>query len=546
MITKVKIRNFQGIGEEIEIPLSKLNLFFGPNAAGKSSIGRAMKFFGDYVMEYFPTAKSMVFAEVIASVDHGEFENFVHNHKIDETISIEWEFDITVAAPTIGNEEKYLNWQKLVDKVRKQYLLSTLRGLGQDIELDRKNDDGEHVTETVHLGRIHIPPIASESESENETETFTVDARVRLEISSPGVVTFFGVETDSFYMPNVKLVVPKLSLNMETQYEHPDQVWALEGGSKLDKPLYVALFNEMLAIAKSRKNDISDFAKLKNKTIEAAIDSQFFEYGEGGLSWHFTTLNESKWRKHDLVYNEFTDWQASIYDSLREQLSMKVVGPLREIPEAILDKANEIFGESSEEPGRFDEVYGFHLARKWFQRLTNGFDFEVTPLTANGLPTNFLKLDLITPSKVRINFKDAGVGLGQILPVLVYLFPKDTDLLNKIGAQVWIEQPEIHLHPKMQSELADAFIDHAKNYIFKRQLFIETHSENLVLRLLRRIRETYFGIGESKLYPEDVSIIFVGNDGNCTNVTRLDLMETGEMVQSWPIDFVEIRMDDIL
>lgn len=540
MISKVTISNFQGIGNEIEIPLSKLNLFFGPNAAGKSSISRALKLFGSHISNHFPPKNGMAFAEVIKSGEIGEFENYVHNHNVESTISIEWKFDLELATPKPEHFFKFPNWQTLMKKVDKYYSNSSSDFLTQPVELPSVVNDFSSEND---LGGLDIEPVSRDDQS---TQKFNVDARIRLEISAPGIVTFFGITTESFYVPSTGLIVPSLSLNMATQYEYPQQVWALEPGSRLQDPLYFALFNELIAISKKATNDVSYFASLKNKTMQAAIDNQWIAYDEGGLSWYFSSLNEDKWEKHQAVYNEFESWQLSIYDALREQMSMNVVGPLREIPESILEKNNEVFRNTSGLLGKYDKIFGYHLAREWFQRLTNGFDFEVTPLMANGLPTNHLKLDLITPSKVRINFRDAGVGLGQILPVLVYLFPNDDSLLKDIGAQVWIEQPEIHLHPKMQGELADAFIQHAKNYIFNRQLFIETHSENLVLRLLRRIRETNFGIGEVQIFPEDVSIIFVGHNGKETEVTFLEILETGEFVDDWPLDFVEIRMDDIL
>jgi predicted ATPase len=526
MIKKVKICNFQGIGEEVQIPLSKLNLFFGPNAAGKSSISRALRLFGDYVNSNYPLQNSMSFAEIFKNGEIGEFENYVHNHDASNTITIEWELGIELKVPGLWHEDKFPNWQKLIEKAKKEHLLFHLRSAPQS---------------SIHFapdGNPVFVPMAKD-----ETQAFEINATVKLELSTPGIVTGFTISTNPFLVPNLEMQFPALSLSMATQGQYPEQVWDLEAGTKLQYPIYVAIMNEMLSLTPG-EDGISQFAELKNKTIRAAIDSHTVKYDEGGLSWYFSSNDSGKWQSHGVVYNEFENWQHKIYSVLSEQLKMSLVGPLRAIPGAVLMDDDEVFGFQPEPVA--SEDLGFNLARNWFKKLTNGFDFEVSKLSANGLSTNYLKLDLITPSGVRINFKDAGVGLGQILPVLTNLFPQDFARLKKRGSQLWIEQPEIHLHPKMQGELADAFIQHCNDYHFTSQLFVETHSENIVLRLLRRLRETNFGVGDVKVYPEDVSVLFVSHDGSQTQIQEMHVLSSGEILENWPLDFVEIRMDDLL
>ena len=80
-----------------------------------------------------------------------------------------------------------------------------------------------------------------------------------------------------------------------------------------------------------------------------------------------------------------------------------------------------------------------------------------------------------------VGLTDVGFGVSQILPVLTlcYYAPEGSTLI--------LEQPEAHLHPKAQSELADVLIDVVKNR--KVQIILESHSEHLLLRLMRRIAE---------------------------------------------------------
>ena len=93
-----------------------------------------------------------------------------------------------------------------------------------------------------------------------------------------------------------------------------------------------------------------------------------------------------------------------------------------------------------------------------------------------------VRLYLADPQQRRYAFVDVGSGLGYILPVLCEAWGK--------GHLVLIQQPELHLHPALQSELADVFIEASNEF---RTLVVETHSEHLLLRLLRRIRQTARG-----------------------------------------------------
>ena len=85
-----------------------------------------------------------------------------------------------------------------------------------------------------------------------------------------------------------------------------------------------------------------------------------------------------------------------------------------------------------------------------------------------------------------------GSGVSQILPalVLLYYIPE--------GSTVLMEQPEIHLHPSVQSDLADIMLNVAKNRNV--QIIVESHSEHLMRRLQRRVAEEEASVEDVKLY----------------------------------------------
>ncbi|MBC6443216.1 MAG: DUF3696 domain-containing protein [Rhodobacteraceae bacterium] len=117
---------------------------------------------------------------------------------------------------------------------------------------------------------------------------------------------------------------------------------------------------------------------------------------------------------------------------------------------------------------------------------------------------------------------DVGFGVSQVLPVitLLYYVPK--------GSTVVLEQPEIHLHPLAQAELADLIISVScrRNV----QIILESHSEHLLLRLQRRI-------AEGLIPSNDIRLYFCEASKGCSTIRelRLDLMGN---IKNWPDQFM--------
>jgi predicted ATPase len=125
---------------------------------------------------------------------------------------------------------------------------------------------------------------------------------------------------------------------------------------------------------------------------------------------------------------------------------------------------------------------------------------------------------------------DVGFGVSQILPVLAlcYYVPD--------GSIIILEQPEIHLHPFVQSALADVLIDTIKNRNV--QIIVESHSEHLLRRLQRRI-------AEEVLEPEKAALYFCSMAGASSKIERLEIDRFGN-IRNWPKGFFGDEMGDLL
>ena len=132
-----------------------------------------------------------------------------------------------------------------------------------------------------------------------------------------------------------------------------------------------------------------------------------------------------------------------------------------------------------------------------------------------------------------LDFHEVGSGISYVVPILASL----------MGAQTsWIAQPELHLHPSAQCELGDVFLR-----AFNRGHYsvVETHSEHILLRVLKRIRQTTKGAAidaDLKCPPEAVSVLYFDpqEDGS-TRVKQLRVTRLGDFKDRWPDGFFEER-----
>ena len=238
-------------------------------------------------------------------------------------------------------------------------------------------------------------------------------------------------------------------------------------------------------------------------------------------------------------------------ESMLERISY--LGPLRSHPQRIYQWSGDTpasVGQMGEyavaailaaqgEGRRLNRQAGHHtkgfaeFIAAWLKDLGVIDDFAVQPVAVGRKEYEVLVKTHAKAPEVKIT--DVGFGISQVLPALVQAFycpPHST---------VWMEQPEIHLHPQVQAELADVFISatQAREDGTSRdvQLIVESHSEHFLNRLQRRV-------AEGMIKPADVAVYFCRRAGSATELEPLRLNVFGE-IENWPENFFGDEMADI-
>ena len=216
-----------------------------------------------------------------------------------------------------------------------------------------------------------------------------------------------------------------------------------------------------------------------------------------------------------------------LFEALTQAMnSIRHVAPLRDMP----DRAYRLDQLSPESPTA--TVVNILERQRDAQKLMSqalrdmGMAREVSLKT---LAPGYVGIVLTDPVTGRAdNLTDVGFGVSQVLPVIAAVATAAP------GTALLIEQPELHLHPEAQGRLADVLVTMAR--LRGATLVIETHSEHILLRLMRRIAE---GTADSK----EVRVLCV-NDGV---VQKLGIDEFGRLTGgSLPPGFFEEDWEDTI
>ncbi|MXV77193.1 DUF3696 domain-containing protein, partial [Candidatus Poribacteria bacterium] len=165
---------------------------------------------------------------------------------------------------------------------------------------------------------------------------------------------------------------------------------------------------------------------------------------------------------------------------------------------------------------------------EWLQKMKLVHSFRVIPtklLDDQNYEVRIRK----SPNSAEVTLTDMGYGLADVLPMLIYCYYVEE------GSTLILEQPGVHLHPMVQSELADFFIEVVNERNL--QILVESHSEHLLTRLQRRI-------AEEKISSDQTALYFCENKNGSSELIPLDLDEFGN-IKNWPKNFFGNEMGDL-
>ena len=176
-------------------------------------------------------------------------------------------------------------------------------------------------------------------------------------------------------------------------------------------------------------------------------------------------------------------------------------------------------------PELVEEVNG------WLRRLE--VDYSIAVRSIGGGHTDLFEVRLLDARRsppVEVALPDVGFGISQMLPFVVHCLASTDQIIS-------IEQPEVHIHPRLQAELGELLARSIKAP-YRHQFLIETHSEHLILRVQKLVRD-------GLLIPDDVSVIHVSRAKSGSVARRLNLDHEGDFVDDWPGGFFPERLREL-
>lgn len=523
MITAIEIENFKGIGPRQRIELKPLTLLFGPNSGGKSTILHALHYLRE-VLE----RRNYDAGETLAGgkfVDLGGFLTFLHGRDPQRMVSLRVEFDTPADAWAIplgtgpGDDELFGWSDRLCDAVQRAF-----------IEID------------IRWSELLKRPCC-------------VAYRVGINGALFGEISF---------VPGRKLA------DIRFHAEHPifDDLFEMDG-----------------PVVSIDGTPPQRSPELDRATLHGDFEVGIWPDGDALPRWDAAFIYRDagdeaaearEWLDHpigDRIGRLFKETGKFLRIALRELLYL---GPLRRKP------GRNFKPPRHPDPSRWsdglaawDTLYGgpedvVLETSEWLDRLATGYALrrqEYRELDVNapeiaavvaGHAFDDAELDalksliLSRPIQRRLVLhgqgvndqllpSDVGEGLSQVIPVIVSVLTQKKGLLL-------IEQPELHVHPAVQVGLGDLLCPAEAPADAGCIRLIETHSEHLLLRLLRRIRETSEGTvpeGAPRLTPDQLGVYFVETRDGAASVRRLRVDETGEFIDRWPHGFFEERAEEL-
>ena len=525
LVEKIALENFQSLRSRVEIPIRPLTFLFGPNSAGKSSIYDSLNF----INAFFKSDRSIIeslfkrWAHIKPSDSNG-------NVAIIETMKIEIQFSCqeflfggfhgTLGDPASVPEEF---WNSSVLK----NLISESEG-PYDLKLEL------------------IPTIFQSKEDGYVSQSLMASYDLTVSVRGLKLMRLFTPEDEDVY--EIEFFSEAFS---QIFYDLADR----HGVSSSDPRLYKVQcwpynFGRGLELQDDANNGSyeRDLVRVANHIIRCFSESNFLP---AVVSSDRSTISNielsnffnSPWSR-DGIPQEFINAPIGAVESFGNagQGAIKAISKSK-FKQLLIEK-NIITRLKEDEPliDFVNRSLSHHLFLDQGYQIVFDICELLSPIGVSNDKDCYVALliaHLLDSSGRRMTFEDVGTGISCIVPVIVGMYE----------SQSFIQQPELHLHPALQSSLGDILVESVNRKEAGRHL-IETHSDYLLLRCLRRIRETSNGRISSdsslQLSPDKVSVLYFDpqQDGS-TLIKSIRISTQGDFLDRWPRGFFEERGKDI-
>ena len=548
MILKaITIENFKGICEPVRVEFKPITLLFGPNSAGKSTVIQALH----YAREIFE--RHNLDADITQQggeyVDLGGFRNLLFKH--DERRSVKLTFDMKLDPDYELREyidvDIHRDFEPDVDDVDSYAYDMAFHVSDIVFRMPTEKIETAKVSILITWSSIFNRPYIAEYETGFNGEEF---ARIKS-----------GSDGKRIYISYINFGHPLFALDKTTVNSDDDDSSLLRLYDQIIKKGVFDPVNDVEVQLGDQKDALPKFGE----------PLHFFSDDFKGEPRSRNNIAASLIR---LFYAYMSQLLVAPGEALREALrSFRYLGPIRETPPRnyetpryheharwsnglaawdVINAADSDFINNVNEWMHNRLKSGYTVASKVSKELELG-----TPLynlLAQGLAIDDLEsisdeirrlperrqIVLIDEQRnLQVMPQDVGIGISQVLPVIVASLAGERHL-------VAIEQPELHIHPAFQVALGDLFISQ-----IKRQdvcFLLETHSEHLLLRLMRRIRETNdneLPPDTPELRPEELAIHYVEQTDKGMQLSSIRIDKDGDFIDKWPRGFFSERFGEL-
>lgn len=467
MLTNLHIKNYKAFNDS-SIRIKPITILLGANSVGKSSIIQLLLTLQQTAQEDKSSYKSAL-KIYGSSVNLGSTENLFY--KRDTANPVEIELSIK-SRELLEKQKNAIN--NFITEIQSHINFFPILGFNKlrTKKLRTKDSIIEHIKE--------IRKIINKEPVKNYRDRFYFFKLNSSPISFGNLIDSTDEQTEDYlnFLFNIsKLESDEFIYNYKVSFVDKTKLKIIGLTIKNSNKIIFSITNA----ENNKYNFYSDIANLSDdKDFDIA---KYFK----DLNTLFSCITEPpievQKKIDNIIFPCLLEYAASAIHVLLtefETVKMNYVSPLRAHPKRyyMLDKAKVALTLDTLDGDAIAEVLKENISlkdnvNKWLSKFKLAVDVEAFKEVIHNLKVkqNGLSLDIT----------DVGFGISQVLPIIIQGF------LSKDGSLTIVEQPEIHLHPKMQADLADLFIDMVS--MKQKQVIIETHSEYILKRLRRRISE---------------------------------------------------------